>query len=183
MIYFDLANPTFDLIMPVITDLHKIKEFIIPIVILFVVLFIFKYKRQGLTYFIFLLLSLSLNDFIGAQVKHAVQRERPFQNTELNVVQKSPAHEGKSFYSNHASNMFCLAAYTGSFFPPAKLVLIPFAALVAYSRVYNGVHYPSDVLFGSFMGFLIGSLIAYFVKNKMPVYIKKQAEKITGDES
>lgn len=183
MIYFDLANPTFDLIMPVITDLHKIKEFIIPIVILFVVLFIFKYKRQGLTYFIFLLLSLSLNDFIGAQVKHAVQRERPFQNTELNVVQKSPAHEGKSFYSNHASNMFCLAAYTGSFFPPAKLVLIPFAALVAYSRVYNGVHYPSDVLFGSFVGFLIGSLIAYFVKNKMPVYIKKQAEKITGDES
>ena len=112
-----------------------------------------------------------------------MQKDRPFQNTELNVIKKSPAHDGKSFYSNHAANMFCLAAYTGSFFPPAKLVLIPFAALVAYSRVYNGVHYPSDVLVGSLMGLLIGSLVAYFIKNKIPIYIKKQADKFSGDES
>lgn len=150
--------------------------------VLFAAFFIYKYKRQGLTYFIFLLLSLSLNDFIGARIKHAIQRERPFQNTELNVIKKSPAHDGKSFYSNHAANMFCLAAYTGSFFPPVKLILIPFAVVVAYSRVYNGVHYPSDVFAGALVGLLIGSLIAYFVKNKIPILIKAQAEKHSGDE-
>ena len=161
--------------MPVITDLHKIDGFIIPAIVLFAVLFIYKFKRVGVTYFIFLLLSLSLNDFIGAQVKHAVQRERPFQNTELNVIQKSPAHDGKSFYSNHAANMFCLAAYTSSFFPPAKLVLIPVAVVIAYSRVYNGVHYPSDVLAGALMGTLIGLAIAYLAKNKVAQYLKKKS--------
>ena len=165
--------------MPIITDLHKIKEFIIPVFILFALIFIYKYKRQGVTYFIFLLFSLSLNDFIGAQVKHAVQRERPYQNTELSVIQKSPAHDGKSFYSNHASNMFCLAAYTGSFFPQAKLILIPFAVIIAYSRVYNGVHYPSDVLAGALAGILIGLAIAYLAKNKVAQYVKRKS----GDPS
>ena len=165
--------------MPVVTDLHKINGFIIPVIVLFAVFFIYKFKRIGVTYFIFLLLSLSLSDFIGKQVKHAVQRERPFQNAELNVIQKSPAHEGKSFYSNHASNMFCLAAYTGSFFPQGKLILIPFAVVIAYSRVYNGVHYPSDVLAGALAGVLVGLAIAYLAKNKVAQHLKSKS----GDPS
>ena len=79
--------------------------------------------------------------------------------------------------------MFCLAVYTGSFFPQAKLILIPFAVVIAYSRVYNGVHYPSDVLAGALAGVLIGLAIAYLAKYKVMNYIKNRSDRNTGSPS
>lgn len=154
------SNSTFDGLFPFYTDMHKLKWFIIPAVLLILFYYIKQYRRAGVTYFVFLLLTLSISDFTGKIVKDSFDRPRPFTVKESGIVQKSPAGEGHSFYSNHTSNMFAFATYSSAFFPGGKAVFFAFAVLTGYSRMYNGVHYPSDVLAGAIAGILIGWLIS-----------------------
>ena len=67
-----------------------------------------------------------------------------------------------SFYSAHASNSFAIALFLGCLLTPlvrqAKNYLLVWAAIVAYSRIYLGVHYPSDVFVGALSGLFYGWL-------------------------
>jgi len=157
-----------------ITDLHKTAYFGIIAIPLIAFLFIKKYKREGIVLFLMLVLTLGISDFVGAKVKTAVSRNRPEFNTEIKINQRSDAGH-YSFYSNHASNMFAFATYTSQLLPQIKVPLYAVATLVAYSRVYNGVHYPSDVLAGGLMGSVWGLFSAAlakrllsFIKNRKP---------------
>ncbi len=168
------ASPWQDQFFPWITDLHKAPLFAWVVIPLLLFCFYRKFSRTGLSLFLVLILSLAFNDFIGAQVKHHFLRPRPFQNSELIVSQKSPA-DSKSFYSNHASNMFTFATYTSAFFPVAAVPLVFLSSVIAYSRVYNGVHYPSDVLVGAFMGILCGLVFSQLARR---VLLKTKQEKL-----
>ncbi len=152
-----------DQFFPWITDLNKSPYFLVIVIPLLLFFFIKKYKRAGITYFLFLILSLACNDFVGNQVKKHYLRPRPFQNMEIKAIQKSPA-DSKSFYSNHASNSFTFATYTAAFLPVAQIPLFVLAAVIAYSRVYNGVHYPSDVLVGIVVGLMMGFAFSQLAK-------------------
>lgn len=158
------SNSTFDGLFPFYTDLHKNSWFSIPALLILIYFFIGKYKRSGVTYFLFLALSIGVSDFAGKIVKNNFPRMRPYTVSELQIKEKSPAGPTSSFYSNHTSNMVNLATYTSQFFPAAKPFLFALAFLTGYSRMYNGVHYPSDVLVGALMGLLIGWLIAHLAK-------------------
>ena len=153
------ASPWQDEFFPWITDLNKSRVFgwfLIPILLFF---FYRKYKRVGVSLCLILILSVAFNDFVGARVKDHYMRLRPFQNLEIEAKQRSPA-DSKSFYSNHTSNMFTFATYTSAFFPAAQIPLFILAAVIGYSRIYNGVHYPTDVLMGALMGLIWGSTFA-----------------------
>jgi undecaprenyl-diphosphatase len=63
-----------------------------------------------------------------------------------------------SFPSGHAASAFAFAVAASRELPPAATLLIPLAATVSYSRVYVGVHYPSDVLLGAALGAGAGAL-------------------------
>lgn len=63
-----------------------------------------------------------------------------------------------SFPSGHAAAAFAFATGVGSVMPTAALPLRALAALVAYSRVHTGVHYPGDVIGGSLMGATLGQI-------------------------
>ena len=65
---------------------------------------------------------------------------------------------GYSFPSNHSLNNFAAAFFFYKLYPNLKIPLFIAASLIALSRVYLGVHYPSDILGGAIIGSAIGYL-------------------------
>lgn len=168
------THPILDVFFFWITDLHKILYFKILFIPLVVFLFIKKFRREGVTLFLILILSLATNDFIGGRIKRIVLRERPENNSAISVTKRSEAGS-YSFYSNHAANMFNFATYTAQFIPQIKIPLYGLASLVAYSRVYNGVHYPSDIFTGGLIGYLWGLFFSGLAK-KLLGFLKSRKQ-------
>lgn len=157
---FDLLNQ----ITPVLTDLDQIIWLSYSVVAILFFFFIKKFKRTGVTYFLFLVLSIAMSDFTGGKIKKVILRPRPFQVAEAEAVQRAPGKENRSFYSNHSSNMFTAATYLSAFFPAGQVAFYALAAVIGMTRLQVGVHYPSDVLFGALMGLMWGYLFSNLVK-------------------
>jgi undecaprenyl-diphosphatase len=87
--------------------------------------------------------------------KLLVRRRRPTSDP-LRTLIRMP--RSTSFPSGHAASGFAFATAASAELPALAPVLLPLAGAVAYSRVYTGVHYPSDVLAGAAIG--IGSGVA-----------------------
>jgi membrane-associated phospholipid phosphatase len=93
-----------------------------------------------------------LSAVITSGTKHIVQRERPY-NT-YPFITKRDVGSGYSFPSGHTSAAFC-AATSLSILYPKWYVIVPsyvWASSVGYARMYQGVHYPSDVIVGAVVG-------------------------------
>jgi undecaprenyl-diphosphatase len=91
---------------------------------------------------------------VNSAVKVVVRRARPVLE-ELPAL--SPTLYGRSYPSAHASTSFAAATALAPVLPPAALY--PAAALMALTRPYLGVHYPSDVVAGAFFGRAIERLL------------------------
>jgi undecaprenyl-diphosphatase len=159
-----LVHTYLDFFFVFITDLHKQVWFKSVAYPLLFFIYFYKYQKKGILYFCFCLLSLAVTDWTGSQIiKNTVERPRPFNTPLLTFTQRSKAH-GSSFISNHAANMFAFATYTSVFFPPIRFAIFAFAALVAYSRVYNGVHFPLDVVCGALWGVAVATIFSTLVQ-------------------
>jgi undecaprenyl-diphosphatase len=95
--------------------------------------------------------------------KVQVGRLRPCYDEEIKTLVRlvKPSCGGRySFFSGHASNSFALAVFFGLIFKESYRFLLPIllfiAFLIAYSRVYIGVHFPLDIFVGAVAGSLIG---------------------------
>ena len=78
-----------------------------------------------------------------------------------------------SFPSSHAVNNFAAAVFIYKFYPKLKWALFITASLVALSRVYLGLHYPSDILGGAVIGIIFGFLFAVLVQWFDSVFFNK----------
>ena len=94
-------------------------------------------------------------------VKAVIDRDRPF--TTYSHIEKLSSGGDSSFPSGHTVEAFAMAAALFTLFFRRKITvpIYIWAILVAYSRMALGVHYPSDVLAGIFIGSLLGWVVPW----------------------
>lgn len=105
------------------------------------------------------LLLLVLSHFLVQLVKRTVGRPRPSTGTSYAALVAEP--DRLSFPSGHAAAAMSLALGYGAVLPGVAPLLISLAAVVGFSRVALGVHYPGDVVAGQVLAVLTGALVAY----------------------
>ena len=101
-----------------------------------------------------LITSTALTLGIASLVKYTVNRERPY-NRYSDILNKSRTiNLGPSFPSGHTASVFNTATFLSLSYPKWYIIVPSFiyATAVAYSRMYLGVHYPSDVIAGAVLG-------------------------------
>lgn len=141
----------------------------IPFYIFLLYLLIIDYKRKSLVIIALIPVLILLTDQISVQCfKNVFQRLRPCHDPVLEGIVhlvKGKCGGSFGFVSSHAANTFGLAVFLLPFFREKRkymvwILLIPFAGLISYSRVYLGVHFPGDILIGGLLGTLVGYLLS-----------------------
>lgn len=155
-----LGNTTFDGFWMFITN--KLSAIPMYAVLLFLV-----YKKLGIKGTIYVLIIVVLlilcADQTATLFKNGFQRWRPCYDEEIRDLLRQVKKNcgGKyGYFSAHAANSMALAVFIGTVLKPYYnyliILLISWALIVGYSRIYIGVHFPLDVL----TGFVFGTIIA-----------------------
>ncbi len=153
------THPALDMAMPAMTDLNRSYWFWAA---LGCGLVAWLYKRRASA----LRMAVTLGATIGGTdllcdrlLKPLFHRLRP-EFVESAVILRAGSHSRYGFPSNHSANSFAAAAFIASLHPRFAAPAFAAAALIAYSRVYVGAHFPSDVLGGAVVGSAVGWLAA-----------------------
>ncbi|MCE1164861.1 MAG: phosphatase PAP2 family protein [Bacteroidetes bacterium] len=149
-----LANPVTDSVMPFITELNHWKIFY---VIMWLYMMISGGRRGRVAGILVLFLVLITDQVSSNLVKHLIERARPC-SVLPNVHLLVGCTGSFSFPSSHAVNNFAGAVFFSHFYPRYTAAFYTAAILMALSRVFCGVHYPSDILGGMMIGIILGFL-------------------------
>ena len=151
-----LTHPALDFVMPHITEFSF---WAIPGLIAAALFVLRENKKKALIILGLTALTVAISDPFSSQIlKKIFARPRPC-NPEFFVEGGRfllGMRDSYSFPSSHSMNMFAIATLYTCFYPKRWIYFFAFASMIGYTRVYCGVHYPSDVLGGAVLGCLIG---------------------------
>src|SRR5438874_2144040 len=143
-----LSNPLFDRCMPFFSG----NSLFVPFLIVVAAVLVWRAGMRGRVCLIMLVLVICLGDpLIVNTIKHTAGRLRPF-NDIPDAITRVGRGGSFSMPSAHSANWFSAATVFFIYYRRSVWFLLPLASLVGFSRIYNGVHYPSDVLVGAILG-------------------------------
>ncbi len=144
------VHPVLDFLMPLITDFDHWR---IPVILVLLVA-LARGRAETRVGVLFAILAVVVADQIcSAGIKPIFDRPRPFKV--LEEARKLVGAHASSFPSSHAANTFAAGTFLALRFRRMRAVLLV-SAVVGYSRVYVGVHYPLDVGAGAGIGAAVG---------------------------
>lgn len=132
-------------------------QYIIAIILL---AFILKNFKKNLEMLVSVISAVFLSRIVIVEtLRHFFSRLRPFVEYQVNLLLKNQPAGEPSFPSGHASFFFALA--TAVYFYNKKLGIFLFisAFLISISRVFGGIHWPSDIIAGALIGIFSGWLV------------------------
>lgn len=154
-----LGNETWDGFWLIVTE----KWSSIPLYAILLYLIYKKYDlKRTIIIVITVILLITATDQLANIFKYGIQRPRPCQLDNLQSSMRFIAERcGRfGFFSAHAANTMAVAVFIGmllrKWYPNLIFGLLFWAAFVAYSRIYLGVHYPLDIIAGMFFGSILG---------------------------
>ena len=153
----NLGSSTFDPFWILVSE----KWFWIPLYVIFLYFLYKNFNKKSLFYILlFVALGITASDQIANIFKFGFERLRPCHDPSLEGLLREVKCGGKfGFYSAHSSNSFFVATYLtmllGKKIKQLPYFLFIWAAIVAYSRVYLGMHFPGDIIIGAIMGILL----------------------------
>lgn len=177
-------NDFWDTIMLMVTR----KETWIPFFLVVVYFFIRNYRSKSIIILLFMALTLLASDQLSVLLKDTVQRLRPVYNPAIEHLVHNVLRKGSQFgfVSSHAANSFAILVFTALIFKNRNytLLLLFWALVFSYSRIYSGVHYPLDILGGAILGWFLGYLfykMLMFVENHFFIARSPRIEKTRLD--
>lgn len=153
----NFSNVFMDKLMILVTSLGD--KGLIWIAIALILLAIKKYRKVG----VILLIALLITSLFGEGiVKNIIQRPRAFITyPDISILINPPT--SFSFPSGHTASSFAAAVVLGYYFKNWRFLFYFFATLIAFSRLYLFVHYPSDIIVGIILGLTCGLLTIKFI--------------------
>ncbi len=177
-----LENPLLNTIMPVFTKLGSFKFIILLLIVAFIIAK-FKNKEKIKNIILICIVSVLFADLIALILKFIVNEPRPeatLSNVHLLIVENDP----RSFPSGHTTTVFAfitsLMLNIKGYIKNYKVIcaiLIIYGIAIGFSRIYIGVHYPFDVIFGAAIG-ICGAIAVSNFDDKILKYYYKVIGKI-----
>jgi undecaprenyl-diphosphatase len=157
-----LSNPAFDFVFKYIGDFNLWAWPLLPALIWL----LWKGGARSRWFVLAAVVAIAIIDpSIHYIWKPLFERLRPCKDPALAWVRAIDGCGGRyGFPSSHAANLMGLAVVAGAFYRKTICYLFPLAIIIAISRVYLGVHYPSDVLGGGAYGAAIGVMVALLTR-------------------
>ena len=159
--------------------------FWIPLYVFLLWLIIKDFKKEWWIPMVGIGLTILLADQVTSSLmKPYFARLRPSQEPSLQGIIHLVMHHGQiytgglyGFASSHAANTFATATFFSLLFKPKHnwmLLLFPWAIIMTYTRIYLGVHYPGDILFGATVG-VLSALVGYWAFKKLKAKVDESS--------